>query len=300
MIYAEIPYGSRLGNWMFIYAVAMSTGEPVSLCEVEESVSSLFDKYQDVFGGIRLRSGVPTGVSKYYEPHFNYTPIPVRKGEDLHIKGYFQSEKYFNESLVRKLFQITPARKKELLAKYGDWLERPGVTGISVRRGDYLKVGYYHPFVGKKYLKHAIDNFRASGVRDFIVCSDDQEWCKQFFAGKQFAGLNFKFIECESVLNQLYIHSLCKNNIISNSSFSWWGAWLNEHSSKRVIAPSQWFGFAFEGGSEAWGDIYFKGTEVLANGYSVGQWLVARYYWYLGRMKRWLVLQIKKWRGWCT
>jgi len=61
--------------------------------------------------------------------------------------------------------------------------------------------------------------------------------------------------------------SLCRNNIISNSSFSWWGAWLNANPAKRVLSPGMWFGYNL---SHDWRDIYFRGMEVVPNSYTPG------------------------------
>jgi hypothetical protein len=73
------------------------------------------------------------------------------------------------------------------------------------------------------------------GDKEYLVFSDDMEWCKSFFKGK------FDFINDEDY-NELYLMSLCRDNIIGNSTFSWWGAYLNENLFKTVIAPKTWFG----------------------------------------------------------
>jgi hypothetical protein len=89
----------------------------------------------------------------------------------------------------------------------------------------------------------------------FIVCSDDMAWCKD-----NFKGANFVFIEGEMDIIDLLIMSKCKNQIIANSSFSWWSAWLNTNKSKKVIAPAQWFG---PGINDSWQDIYLEETIVI-------------------------------------
>ena len=71
----------------------------------------------------------------------------------------------------------------------------------------------------------------------FVVFSDDINWCKEAFKNK-----NFTFIEDEKDYIDLHMMSLCKHNIIVNSTFSWWGAWLNTNPNKIVIAPKVWFG----------------------------------------------------------
>jgi hypothetical protein len=74
----------------------------------------------------------------------------------------------------------------------------------------------------------------------YIIFSDDISWCKE-----NLSFLNNKiFIEGNTDFQDLYLMSKCKNNIIANSSFSWWGAWLNTNKDKIVIAPKKWFGIS--------------------------------------------------------
>ena len=72
---------------------------------------------------------------------------------------------------------------------------------------------------------------------NFLIFSDDIVWCKNNFVGDKFI-----FIEGEEDYIDLWLMSLCNHNIIANSSFSWWGAWLNKNNNKTVIAPKNWFG----------------------------------------------------------
>lgn len=85
------------------------------------------------------------------------------------------------------------------------------------------------------YFKNAISYFGKDKL--YLIISDDIEWCK-----KNFKGNNFFFSEGESSIVDLYLQTMCNHNIISNSSFSWWGAWLNNNPEKIVIAPKNWFG----------------------------------------------------------
>ena len=76
-----------------------------------------------------------------------------------------------------------------------------------------------------------------NNCENFIIFSDDIKWCKNNFIGDKFT-----FIEGEKDYIDLWLMSLCNHNIIANSSFSWWGAWLNQNPNKKVIAPINWFG----------------------------------------------------------
>ena len=85
------------------------------------------------------------------------------------------------------------------------------------------------------------------------------------------------------MLDQLYVHTLCANNVVSNSSFSWWGAWLAHERRRRaglggrVLAPSMWFGYAAKAAGATWDDLYFAGTEIVPNRYSLRAWLAAHW-----------------------
>jgi hypothetical protein len=100
-----------------------------------------------------------------------------------------------------------------------------------------------------KYYQEAMKHFDDDTL--FVVFSDDIDWCKSVFKGD-----NFIFITNEQDYVDLYLMSLCKNNIIANSSFSWWGSWLNKNEGKKVIAPSKWFGRAYSDWDT--NDIYTK------------------------------------------
>ena len=175
----------------------------------------------------------------YNEPEFNYNEIPNIE-ESVCLNGYFQSEKYFKEYYkeIRELFSFPDEYKNSIKEKYKNSLE--GITcSIHVRRGDYLKFPERHPVQSLNYFM--------KGVREmpedtkFLIFSDDIEWCKKNFPD---VPEKFVFIEGNSDYEDLLLMSLCKNNIISNSSFSWWAAWFNEDVNKKVIAPFKWFGTA--------------------------------------------------------
>jgi glycosyltransferase involved in cell wall biosynthesis len=167
--------------------------------------------------------------NEYIQPEFNYTEFPNIQPFTI-LKGGYQSEKYINKNLILDLFSVSEANKVELFKKYGNVFEK---TSVHIRRGDYLKLYPHHIFVGEDYYTKAINKINSD---KYLVFSDDLEWCKSFFTGKQ-----FDFVSDEDY-NELYLMSLCKNNIIGNSTFSWWGAWLNQNPNKKVIAPNTWFG----------------------------------------------------------
>ena len=166
--------------------------------------------------------------NKYNEKNYSYDKILYQ--DNLCLKGYFQSEKYFkhNRKHILDLFKLN---------KKFDFLSDKNTVSLHIRRGDYLKLQDHHPVCDLDYYKKALLEFNDDEYT-FVVISEDIEWCKENFDG------NFIYIEGQTDYEDLWLMSLCDNNIIANSTFSWWGAWLNQNPNKKVIAPKQWFGSA--------------------------------------------------------
>lgn len=263
MTYFKFIPTTRLGNWLFQYAAALARGGRVVGYMPDQSMRKLLVPYADLFGEFEIVSRLPDGVYVYHEPNPHYAPIP-KADDDLCLDGYFQSEKYFKEAanLVRKTFSPTSERVARLRAQYGDWLDRPNVTGISVRRGDYLKLPHRYPVMNYGYFKRCFK--RLSECNDFIVCSDDISWCRKFFP-QWFPTKRFCFSTNTTALDDLYLLSLCQNNIISNSSFHWWGAWLNANSHKRVLMPKMWYGPEYRHYGNSGYDMRVDGWELVEN-----------------------------------
>ena len=183
------------------------------------------NKYKDVlFSKICNRNDIKFS-SLYNEPKFSYTEIPYE--ENLLLKGYFQSYKYFLdfEKEIQDLFTLPTNIFKNTISN---------LTSVHVRRGDYIRLQNYHGVCPKEYYQKAMG---LMGDVDFIFVSDDMNWVKQNFKGD-----NIFYSDSTEELLDLTLMSICTNNIISNSSFSWWGAFLNKTPNKKIIAPLQWFG----------------------------------------------------------
>jgi hypothetical protein len=268
MIYVLLD--GRLGNHLFQMATAFSMTQNVTL-SFKSATSQVYfasSRASILYSRFPVVDCAPPHVRVYREPSFNYVPIPYCEGEDLVLDGCFQSERYLNRAAVLQLFAVPQNIKTEIFQKHGAWLNRTGVTGMHVRRGDYLQSPHRHPFVGQRYYFDAIE--RIGPNKPFIVCSDDIAWCK-----KTFQRDNFYFVENSDPVTDLYIQSLCQNNIMSNSTFSWWGAWLNPNPCKIVVAPSMWFGIAAR--QYDCSDLYPKSYLRVRNRYAVSQYVFARY-----------------------
>lgn len=153
------------------------------------------------------------------------------------IDGYWQSEKYFLpiEGTVRKEFAFPEAsnRNKELSKEMSETLS----VSIHVRRGDYLG-GF--PVMDEKYYFPAMAYFKEKYENvHFYVFSNDMDWCRSHLKAEHTTFVDWN-VGKDSPFD-MWLMTQCKHNIIANSSFSWWGAWLNQNGEKEVIAPKVWF-----------------------------------------------------------
>lgn len=175
----------------------------------------------------------------YGEKGFYYEEIPFI--EDVKLFGFFQSEKYFKhcEEKIRELFQFNAGIRAKMNRKYEAMVKEGSNTcSIHIRRGDYIG-NNFHEVCNLEYYDDAISAIKKyTFVNLFLVFSDDIPWCKENFKGE-----NYLFVEDNSNIEDLYLMTKCSHNIISNSSFSWWGAWLNSRPNKYVIiiTPDRWF-----------------------------------------------------------
>ncbi|HEY5220744.1 MAG TPA: alpha-1,2-fucosyltransferase [Candidatus Paceibacterota bacterium] len=165
-------------------------------------------------------------------------------GNTAVIWGFWQTEKYFiqAEDEVRAAFRF-PAPGNEAIVRAKDEVSRVNAVALHVRRGDYLHPKYSKVYGGTdtSYYDAAIAHM-AARVKSptLFVFSDDIAWCKEHIK----APFPVVFMADETAGSKasghLELMSLCKHNIIANSSFSWWGAWLNENQGKIVVAPKKW------------------------------------------------------------
>lgn len=160
--------------------------------------------------------------------------VKIDINKNYFLYGYFQSEKYFfdKSEYIRRDLRMTEYMRSKLYEKYGNLYNH---ISLHVRRTDYLTSGNgFHPVQPISYYENAIKLL--SSYERLLIFSDDINWCK---SNLRFD--NSVFIEQSSNVEDLWLMSLCRDNIIANSSFSWWGAWLNENENKKVIAPIKWF-----------------------------------------------------------
>jgi len=182
----------------------------------------------------------------YFEKHTQFDPHVLDLPDNTYLSGYWQSEKYFLdiEEIIKREF--TP---KNLPDKYNMYLlkniNKAESVSIHIRRGDYVsnpQTSAYHGLCSLEYYQKAIQIIRkmVKSPQVFIF-SDDIAWAKKNLA----IDSPIFYVEHnrgEKDYEDLRLMSACKHNIIANSSFSWWGAWLNKNKNKIVISPRKWFG----------------------------------------------------------
>ena len=194
----------------------------------------------------------------YREPTFTFSPIPFK--DEMMLSGYFQSPKYFDtyKEDIQKLFlrqdKLTILKKK-YRAKLKD------SVSIHIRRGDYVDNPNLE-LLDDYYIK-ALDLILGHlKIKNILVFSDDIIWTKLYFSKKlsTYEAKKVHYIERLEDYEDMYLMSLCRHNIIANSSFSWWGSYLNKNPNKMVIAPMKWFK---EGSGLSEVDIYTKEMIVI-------------------------------------
>ena len=263
----KILVSGGLGNQMFQYALYLTLklkGERVILDNSLYDYTKMHNGYEleKCFGLIKPQVRVTNlGILKIrfllkYKPKFIVYSDKLHYNKHVfdtkcnYLIGYWQSEKYFKhiEVKIREAFNfknIDPINNKIALE-----MESTNSIALHIRRGDYINNSNYEGVCTEEYYLKAINllNEKIDNNKNtiFYIFSDDKEFANQF-EGK--LNINTRIIEHnkdENSYKDMYLMSKCKHNIIANSSFSWWGAWLNNNPNKIVIAPKRWFGTRIE------------------------------------------------------
>lgn len=275
MIISNITHG--LGNQMFQYAVgrAISVMRATSLrldisafknCGFHQGfeLTRIFNCASEIASKTEMRGILgwqyPLRVRRFLsrrkmaplrckglvvEPHYHYWPEINSATPDCYLVGYWQSEKYFqaHASTIRADFTFqTPLANRN--AGLAEQIAKVNAVSLHVRRGDYAsnpKTLVKHGLSPLSYYEAAINHIaRQVEAPHYFVFSDGIDWVR--------TNLNIKHPCCYVVhnrgsesYNDMRLMSMCRHHIIANSSFSWWGAWLNPSTTKIVVAPKRWF-----------------------------------------------------------
>lgn len=180
-------------------------------------------------------------LQKVFRQYYvSFVPRILKLRGNVYLDGYFQSEKYFKdfEKEIREDLKpnFVSASAIEFAKKIRD---SQGSVSVHVRRGDYVGHKVFGGICDEKYYEEALNKIKSLiGKSTFFVFSNDISWVKKniFFPEETFYISSEKLLDHEEV----FLMSQCSNNIIANSSFSWWAAWLNDNPNKIIIAPKKW------------------------------------------------------------
>lgn len=186
---------------------------------------------------------LPRKKTEIIEKEFHsFKPEIFNFSGNIYLDGYWQNEEYFSSSrnsiLNHFKFKLPFDPKNEKLSRK---IENGNYVSIHVRRGDYLLDAKRLGFCNIDYYKKAISQINSLTTDPkYVIFSDDINWCKENLPGKN--NIYVDWNKDKSSYRDMQLMSMCQHNIIANSSFSWWGAWLNRNLDKIVIAPKFWIG----------------------------------------------------------
>lgn len=232
-----------LGNQMFCIATTLALAYKNETTAVFPDLRTEHYEYygRTIFHLLDKKGNKNFVKYEFKEPPYTstfYHELPF--AESMKLTGYFQSYKYFDccRDLILSKFSIPEDMDRKIMSKYGNIIDENTVS-LHIRRGDYLQFSNHYQKLGLDYYQEAL-KLVANDNSKILIFSDDIEWCKH----------NLDFIENNSVIfveNQtdvedLWLISKIKNNIIANSTFSWWAAYLNNNNDKKIVCPKKWFG----------------------------------------------------------
>lgn len=255
----QIVFTDGLGNQMFQYALYLAMCargcKPILNIGIitRNVVHNGFELCEDfeinkqkirVLDGGCLGGGMTMFILRYmkflcYEELGKFRPT-VFQTKRLLISGYWQDIRYFEtvQDEVRRAFTFRNIDERNLCI--GEEMDKINSVSLHIRRGDYLKYPQYQVCT-PSYYKKAITIIKEKVENPiFYVFSDDLNWSNQFMSGQ---GVNYKIVSLNrgrDSYKDMYLMTRCRHNIIANSSFSWWGAWLNNNVDKIVISPLKW------------------------------------------------------------
>ncbi|MBO5834703.1 MAG: alpha-1,2-fucosyltransferase [Bacteroidales bacterium] len=180
---------------------------------------------------------------KYFDNKIDENIFCKKNWNLLYLDGYWHN-KIYAEWVMNNLGNIYKPLGKlpECLEKYISYINSHEVVSVHIRRGDYLNAVNASRFGSctKVYYQRAIEEIQKKINNPyFLFFSDDTDWVKENFQSLE----NMMIVENDDIPPFWYIHlmSLCAHNIMSNSTFSWWGSFLNSNENKLVVSPQRWY-----------------------------------------------------------
>lgn len=226
----------QTGNRFFEIAATSALAWDHGATAFFPQLGSLPTEYRHHFSRCKVLPPNTIISCEWVEPDFCYHEIPFQPG--MKTVGYFQSWKYFESYRNRLLALFAPieADLRYIQRKYAYLLDDPNTVGIQIRY--YFEDPYTFPQYGKDYLEKAMALFPETST--FVVSSNRIEFAKSQISTQ---GRNIVFLEGDPSYIDFYLLTLCKHNIISNSTFGWWSAFLNQNPDQIVVCPAHWSGY---------------------------------------------------------
>lgn len=254
---SNLSLNGRMGNQLFQISALVGLAEKYN-CKYVLPNWHYAQYFKGQFNQMLEVSSIIT--HKYHEPHFHYSElieediIEVKPGASqtvIDLSGYFQSEKYWIhcKDKILQVFEF----KDDVINNCENYLLNSNLslkrlTSIHLRFGDYVNNSYYADLINSNYYVSAIARSQIK-TDHYLIFSDDIELAIKNFKDTltnfdYIEGVHYTFVSGFSEIEDLYLQSQCFNNIIANSSYSFWGAYLNENKNKTVFAPNEnhWFG----------------------------------------------------------
>ena len=203
----------------------------------DNEIINLKGRNNVLFSALR-KAGLVKRKSYFKEKRSSYFDASVFKNNSVYLDGYWQNELYFSNIRELLLQELSPNNSmNDLGFAYLDSIKKSNSVSLHVRRGDYVNLKNINVLDVDYYMKAAEYIGKNVEKPTFYIFSDDLEWCKSSLT---FLGDCIYVERTQTEIDDLKLMSFCQHNIIANSSFSWWGAWLNQNPNKTVIAPKDW------------------------------------------------------------
>lgn len=221
------------------------TAQPASPSEIAGLTMQAAASRESVLGHLLQKLGLRPLPVFYRERHFHFDRAVLRMSDNSYLEGYWQSEKYFAD--IKELILTEFSFKHPLSGmnlQLAQSMQTTSSVSLHIRRGDYVSSSAITAFHGtcslQYYLNAAAKIASEVPAPHFFVFSDDTEWVKEHLL-LPYTMTMVEHNGPDAGHEDMRLMSMCRHHIIANSSFSWWGAWLNPRPDKIVIAPSRWF-----------------------------------------------------------
>jgi hypothetical protein len=218
----------------------LATDEELAKAGVKSAEPTLLNR-------VKKSLGLDRPANQLKEASFTYDARIEQATPPVYLDGYWQSERYFANiaDLLRQEFMLkepADAANAAIAARIAE--AGAGAVSLHIRRGDYVsnaQTSQYHGVCSLDYYRAAVEHVSTRvAAPHFFVFSDDHAWVSENFKMSQPVTL-VDVNGADRGVWDMALMKACRHHIIANSSFSWWGAWLNPHADKVVVAPERWF-----------------------------------------------------------